>query len=149
MPCGPSAWGLAIPLIVVTGALSSEQAAMVSFHEGADDYLLKDRLRRLGQAVRRALQKHRLRRENVRAERALKDGERRFPALIEQSADAVLLISADYKVSYASPAVSRMPGYAADDLERRHAVELLHAEGAVLAAILPVTGANFRTQVEL
>jgi PAS domain S-box-containing protein len=120
--------GLAIPFIVVTGALTSEEAAVVAFHEGADDYLLKDRLGRLGQAVRRALEQHRLKQENLRAERALRDSERRFRALIEQSADAVLLVSADYTISYASPAVSRMLGYAANELERRNALELLHVE---------------------
>jgi DNA-binding NtrC family response regulator len=47
--------GLDIPFIVVTGSISDERAALC-MREGAVDYLLKDRLARLGPAVRRALQ---------------------------------------------------------------------------------------------
>jgi PAS domain S-box-containing protein len=120
--------GLSVPFIVVTGALSSEEAAVVAFHEGADDYLLKDRLGRLGQAVQRALEQHHLRQENLRAEQALKDSERRFRALIEKSADAVMLLGRDYTIRYASPATPAVLGYAASELEGRNAFDLLHSE---------------------
>src|SRR5260221_8594053 len=43
--------GLDIPLIVVTGAVGDE-IAVECMKQGATDYLLKDRLARLGQAVR-------------------------------------------------------------------------------------------------
>ena len=43
-----------MPVIVVTGALGDE-AAVECMKRGADDYLLKDRLARLGQAVAHVL----------------------------------------------------------------------------------------------
>src|SRR2546423_7401954 len=46
--------GLDIPFIAVTG-MQSEEAAVQCMREGASDYLLKDRLGRLGQAVSHAL----------------------------------------------------------------------------------------------
>ena len=46
--------GLSVPLIVVTGSVG-EDKAVACMREGAADYLLKDRLARLGPAVRRAL----------------------------------------------------------------------------------------------
>ncbi len=49
-----------IPLIVVTGTVT-EDVAIACMREGAADYLLKDRLTRLGEAVRRALDQKRLR----------------------------------------------------------------------------------------
>jgi DNA-binding NtrC family response regulator len=45
--------GLDIPFIVVSGAIG-EDAAVAMMRQGATDYLMKDRLRRLGPAVRRA-----------------------------------------------------------------------------------------------
>src|SRR5258707_10647043 len=42
--------GLDIPFVVVTGALGDE-AAVACMRQGASDYLLKDRLARLGDAV--------------------------------------------------------------------------------------------------
>ena len=53
---------LDIPVIVVSGTLGDEQAVRV-LREGAADYLLKDRIQRLGPAVRRALEEHARRRE--------------------------------------------------------------------------------------
>ncbi len=54
--------GLDLPLIVVTGSIG-EEAAVECLREGATDYLLKDRLARLPQAVRNALEQARLRRD--------------------------------------------------------------------------------------
>src|SRR2546422_10445520 len=62
--------GLDIPLIIVSG-LISEEAAIECVKQGAADYLLKDRLARLGPALPHALQEKKLRGEKRRAEVAL------------------------------------------------------------------------------
>jgi PAS domain S-box-containing protein len=67
--------GLAIPFILITG-VAGEEAAVSALHLGADDYLLKDRLARLGQAVTRALERYTLRQETQRSELALLHQER-------------------------------------------------------------------------
>src|SRR5919199_4483011 len=58
--------GLDVPFIVVTGSVS-EEAAVECMKRGAADYLLKDRLSRLGPAVSQALEQRRLRAEKCRA----------------------------------------------------------------------------------
>jgi PAS domain S-box-containing protein len=62
---------LHVPLIIVTGAIS-EQEAIECMRRGAADYLFKDRLARLGAAVARTLQEKKLRDEKQQAEVALK-----------------------------------------------------------------------------
>lgn len=62
--------GKDIPLIVVTGSIS-EEVAVECMKRGAADYLLKDRLARLGSAVERALREKQLRDENRRKEAEL------------------------------------------------------------------------------
>jgi signal transduction histidine kinase len=69
--------GLNIPFILVTGT-AGEEAAVSALHEGADDYLLKDRLARLGRAITRALEQRALREEKQRSERVLRDTEQRL-----------------------------------------------------------------------
>jgi diguanylate cyclase (GGDEF)-like protein len=59
--------GLDIPLIVVSGSIG-EDVAVEAMHQGADDYLLKDRLGRLGAAVSRALSERSLRVAKLEAE---------------------------------------------------------------------------------
>jgi len=73
---------LDIPLIVVTGSIS-EETAVRCIKAGAADYLIKDRLARLGNAVQQALDDKHLREEKQTAERALKQSEKRYRELFE------------------------------------------------------------------
>ena len=62
---------LDIPFIVVTGTIG-EEAAVECIKQGAADYLLKDRLARLGSSVAHALEQKRLRDVQRQAEEALR-----------------------------------------------------------------------------
>jgi signal transduction histidine kinase len=59
--------GLDVPFLVVSGSVGEDLAAAV-VRQGAADYLLKDRLARLGSAVEQALEQKRLRDEKGQAE---------------------------------------------------------------------------------
>ena len=59
--------GLDIPFIIVSGSIG-EEAAVEAMRQGAADYLLKDRLVRLGQAVRNSLENKQMREERKKAE---------------------------------------------------------------------------------
>src|SRR5436305_10512087 len=89
-----------VPVIVVTGALSDE-AAVACLKQGAADYLLKDRLGRLGEAVRHALAERDLHAQNRQAHAALRASEERFRALSEQASDLVGILDADGTCRYA------------------------------------------------
>jgi two-component system, cell cycle sensor histidine kinase and response regulator CckA len=71
--------GLDIPFIVVSGSIGEEMAVRI-LQSGASDYLLKDRLARLGQAVTRAIEERRVRLEKraVAAELQQTEGRMRF-----------------------------------------------------------------------
>jgi two-component system cell cycle sensor histidine kinase/response regulator CckA len=60
--------GLDVPLIVVSGSIGEETAIALLKH-GAADYLLKDRLARLGPSIQRALADRALRAEKAQGER--------------------------------------------------------------------------------
>ena len=59
--------GKAIPFILVTGSVSEEFAVQI-IKSGADDYILKDRLKRLPSAIRNALEKWNVENEMTRAQ---------------------------------------------------------------------------------
>jgi DNA-binding NtrC family response regulator len=61
-----------VPLIIVSGTIG-EETAVEAMRLGAMDYLLKDRLVRLGPAVKQALEQGRLRRENRQTEQKLRE----------------------------------------------------------------------------
>src|SRR5579859_7722533 len=64
--------GVDVPMIVVSGTIG-EEAAVELLKRGVVDYLLKDRLARLGAAVARALDERHLRREKRRADAELQE----------------------------------------------------------------------------
>jgi two-component system, cell cycle sensor histidine kinase and response regulator CckA len=76
--------GFDVPFIVVSGSIG-EETAIDLLKSGADDYLLKDRLSRLGQAVQRAIDERRLRVAKRDAERALGRAEERIRFALEAS----------------------------------------------------------------
>ena len=59
---------------------------------------------------------------------ALELRERRFRALIENSSDAVVLCGADGVISYASPAISRILGYASAEFVGRNWADTVHSD---------------------
>ena len=65
---------LKIPFIIVSGSIGEERAVQVMQH-GATDYVIKDRMVRLGHAVTQALEQKRLREEKLRTEEALRKSE--------------------------------------------------------------------------
>src|SRR5688572_17550107 len=85
--------GLDVPFIVVSGSIG-EEVAVETIKNGADDYLLKDRLGRLGAAVTQALQEKRLRADAHRAEEDLRQSEYKYRCLFEHLPDAAFLCDA-------------------------------------------------------
>lgn len=74
--------GPTIPFIIVSGSIG-EDTAVEAMRKGAADYLLKDRLARLGSAIEHALEQEHLRREREQAEAALRDSERTARAVVD------------------------------------------------------------------
>jgi PAS domain S-box-containing protein len=83
-----------VPFIIVTGTVG-EEAVAECMRQGARDYLLKDRLGRLGSAVERVLQEKRLNDERNRAVNALRENEEKYRNLFESSPEPITLIGLD------------------------------------------------------
>src|SRR5688500_352319 len=125
--------GQEIPFIIVSGKIG-EDVAVEALHSGANDYLLKDRLTRLGPAIDRALKEASQKRKRSQAEQALRESEERYRRLVESCPDA-MFITSDNTIVFANPA----------------AVSLLNAASPidlVGKSILEFTDANFRDLVE-
>jgi PAS domain S-box-containing protein len=76
--------GLDVPFILVSGTIGEEEA-VEAIRRGADDYLLKDRLARLGRAVQQQLERRRLRAERFAEEQAHEAARQRAEATVRDS----------------------------------------------------------------
>lgn len=83
--------GLDLPFIIISGTIGEDQAVEV-MRQGAWDYLLKDRMARLGPAVALALEKRNLRRGNAQSAEALQKSERKYRQLFEMLNEAAVLV---------------------------------------------------------
>ena len=115
--------GLDIPFIVVTGAL--EERAVECMRRGASDYLLKDRLSRLGGAIHRALDEKELRRENSSFEQAMLESEARFRTIASTATDAIIILKEDGLISFCNAAANSIFGYTKGDLTRQNLEHLI------------------------
>jgi two-component system, cell cycle sensor histidine kinase and response regulator CckA len=104
---------LNIPFIVVTGTVG-EEYVVDCIRNGAADYLLKDRLGRLGPAVMRALEdRHRIE-ERLASAEALRESERRFRSLVKHAIYGIYRSTIDGRFVEVNDALVRMLGYASE-----------------------------------
>lgn len=96
------------PFVFISGALG--QVAIESLKYGATDYVIKHRSAQLASVTERVLKKVQAQREHEKAETQVRAIDTRFRALIEHSADAIVLTDAQGIVTYTSPSLSNILG---------------------------------------
>jgi len=89
--------GLDIPLILVSGALG-DVTAVECIKRGATDYVLKDGLARLPEAIRRALQEKTLRERQERSDAAMRESQAQLEALVHSALDAILTVDEEQNI---------------------------------------------------
>jgi len=91
---------LDVPFILVTGTIDDDVAADL-VRKGAQDFVLKGAMARLGPAASREIREAEVRRERTEARR-------RYRRLFERSRDGIYVMSDDNRVLEANPALLRM-----------------------------------------
>ncbi|PVV17195.1 MAG: diguanylate cyclase, partial [gamma proteobacterium symbiont of Ctena orbiculata] len=89
---------LDIPFIIVSGGIG-EEAAIDALRQGANDYVLKDRPARLGEAVKRALIDQKLRDAHRIAEEKLRLADRAF----QNTAEGITVTDVDGNIVSTNP----------------------------------------------
>ncbi|MEV6633322.1 response regulator [Actinoplanes sp. NPDC051470] len=109
--------GLDVPFIVVSGQIGEESATAL-MRAGAHDFVLKDKLARLGPAVQRELREARDRQDRRRAQAALRDSEERFRLVAENLQDVLFRFRPGPvpALEYISPAIATVTGLLPDEL---------------------------------
>ena len=101
-----------VPFMFVSGTLGEERA-VEAIRRGAADYVLKDRMARLGPAVAQVLERSRLRREKDQAETALLASEERLRLFVEHAPAAIAMM--DRKMNYLAVSRRWLADYRVDE----------------------------------
>jgi PAS domain S-box-containing protein len=107
--------GMNIPFILISGTVG-EDVAVEAMQHGATDYLLKDRLGRLGIAVERALEQKRLRSERDQAEEALFKAGALQRAIFSSVNFSIIATDANGVIQIFNVGAERILGYAAAEV---------------------------------
>ncbi len=97
------------PFVIVTGSVS-EEIAVECMKQGANDYLLKDRLARLGESVRRAQAERRLQLEKFSLDEALRTAAAKWRTTFDSMNDAVCMLDEKGAVLQCNRAMNRLLG---------------------------------------
>lgn len=117
--------GIEAPFILVTATVSEEYAVTI-IKEGASDYILKDRLQRLPNAIEAALEKYRLEKENKRSHEELKASERKYKLLFESNPMPMWIVSQkNMRIMDVNDAAIKHYGYSREEFLQFHTDDLL------------------------
>lgn len=111
------------PFIFVSGAMG-EEVAVDSLKKGATDYVLKQRLARLGAAVERALEEGEVRRQRQQAQELLRESEERFRTLFQTAGSCIGVIDPEGKILEINQEALRMTGWSREEVLGRSFLEL-------------------------
>ncbi|MBI1785607.1 PAS domain S-box protein, partial [Candidatus Sumerlaeota bacterium] len=92
--------------------------------------------------------------ERHRAEIKLKDSERRFRSLVQNSTDMLLVYGSDGNVSYANPTVERILGFTPDEMIGRSGYSFVHPDDLPVAKkffrrLMDSPGEKFQTEFRI
>lgn len=101
----------AIPFILVTGTINEETAVDV-MKSGADDYVIKEHIARLGPAIKEAVAKT----ENIRKKNEAEKQLRVLSRAIDQNPASIVITNFRGDIEYVNPKFTQVTGYSLEEV---------------------------------
>jgi len=103
-----------LPFIILTGSMN-EETAVACMKAGADDYVIKEQIKRLPFAVGEVVHKVNMQREKVHAEKKLRQSEEKYRVLVENAGE-VILVAQNGEIKFVNRRVVEFLGYAPEEM---------------------------------
>lgn len=106
------------PVILLTGSMN-EDTAVECMKTGAADYVIKEHIKRLGQAVLSALEQKEIRKQKNETQRLLEESEKRYRNLFETMAQGVIYQDSRGRIFSVNRSAEKILGYSEELLTTR------------------------------
>jgi PAS domain S-box-containing protein/putative nucleotidyltransferase with HDIG domain len=116
-----------IPLVILSGTIG-EEIAVECMKSGATDYVLKDKLFRLGPVVKRILEEVLIHRARKQTEEELEESEERYRNLIESTYDLIQSVALDGRFLFVNRAWQETLGYTEAELPGINLWKIIHPQ---------------------
>jgi PAS domain S-box-containing protein len=100
-----------VPFILVTGSINEETAVKV-MKAGADDYVIKEHITRIGSAIKTTLEK----REIILAKQETEEKLQILSRAVEQNPATILITNTEGDIEYVNPKFTEITGYTFDEV---------------------------------
>lgn len=100
-----------VPFILVTGTINEDTAVEV-MKSGADDYVIKEHITRLGSAIREAMGKT----ENIRKKKEAEKQLRVLSRVVEQNPASIVITDYKGNIEYVNPKFTQQTGYTPEEV---------------------------------
>ncbi len=114
-----------VPFIFLSGTMG-EELAIETLKKGATDYVLKQRLSRLGPAIRRALEEAEEHLERRKAEKALAHLSRQNELILNSAGEGIFGLDLNGNLTFVNSAAAQMLGYRVREITGRHGHKVWH-----------------------
>jgi PAS domain S-box-containing protein len=111
--------GIDIPFILITATVSEEYAVSIMLN-GADDYILKDRLQRLPTAVLNIIEKYRREKERLELQavslKKIEESEKRYREIVETAQEGIWMTDENNLTVFVNKKLTEILGYSSEEI---------------------------------
>jgi diguanylate cyclase (GGDEF)-like protein/PAS domain S-box-containing protein len=126
-----------LPFIIVSGAIG-EETAVAAMRSGAQDFVMKQSLGRLGAVLVRELGEAEIRRAARLASSQLQAKEALLDSIVTTAADGIAVVNASGFIGFTNPALAALTGHTPPELHGLPVKQLLRPAGAADAGFWDV-----------
>lgn len=116
-----------VPVVVVSGSIGEECAAEL-LRAGANDFVLKSNLARLGPVVERELAAARMRQQTQEAERQRRETDERYSRVVETAEEGVWEMDGELRTTFVNRSLAEMLGYSPEAMLGRTVDSFMHPD---------------------